>query len=46
MRFLYSTVPRGINWTWVLVILIGVLAACLLTYLTSLIWPPPHPFWV
>jgi hypothetical protein len=20
--------------------------ACLLTWVTSLIWPPPHPFWV
>jgi hypothetical protein len=29
-----------------LVIVAGVALACLLTWLTSLLWPPPHPFWV
>lgn len=29
-----------------LVIVAGVALACLLTWLTSLLWAPPHPFWV
>jgi hypothetical protein len=31
---------------WLLVAIVaGTAAACALTYVTSLIWPPPHPFW-
>lgn len=29
-----------------LIIVAGVALACALTYVTSLIWPPPHPFWL
>ena len=28
-----------------LIVVAGVALACALTYVTSLIWPPPHPFW-
>jgi hypothetical protein len=28
-----------------LLIVAGVALACVLTWLTSLVWPPPHPFW-
>lgn len=30
----------------VLVIAAGVALACALTYISSLIWPPPNPFWL
>jgi hypothetical protein len=29
-----------------LVIIAGVAVACALSWLSSLIWPPPHPFWI
>jgi hypothetical protein len=35
-----------VNWRLVGIIIAGVALACLLTWLTSLIWPPPHPFWI
>lgn len=29
-----------------IVVIAGVALACALTWLTSLAWPPPHPFWI
>ena len=29
-----------------LIVVAGVALACVLAWLSSLIWPPPHPFWV
>ena len=29
-----------------LLIVAGVALACVMAWLSSLIWPPPHPFWV
>jgi len=28
------------------IVVAGVALACALAYLTSLVWPPPHPFWI
>ncbi len=29
-----------------LVVAAGAALACALAYVTSLVWPPPHPFWI
>jgi hypothetical protein len=35
----------ALNWHRLGVVVAVVMLACLMTWLTALIWPPPHPFW-
>jgi hypothetical protein len=33
------------KWRLLAIVVAGVALAATLTYITALIWPPPHPFW-